>query len=360
MYTQNDIAIMYLDTLGLTHKHFTEVLKILKNPSDIFINSARKNIIDLLPSGSLERLDILGYNSVEELVTKDLEKFNITAVTIASSMYPDILKNIADPPVVLYTKGDINLLSKNKIGIVGTRTPTNYGRDVANKFTKDLSDAGLVTVSGLSYGIDTCVAVSTLEAKGKTIAVLAGGLDNVYPAQNTELSKKIEQNGLLVSEYRPYVRPRQYSFIRRNRIISGLSLGVFVVEAGRKSGATSTAAFCLEQNRELFVLPGNITSPQSYGTNDLINEMPDCFTITSSQILDRLNIKPKQTKKQTKLQLDVFSLKIVECLKNGELHFDEICKQVNSNASELASTLTMLEILGVVKKSTSNFYQLVF
>lgn len=360
MYTTNDIAIMYLDSLGITYKNFSNALKCLTEPKDIFDRKSRNNISAFLPANAIERLDNLGQSKIEELVTKDLEKFNITAVTIKSPMYPDLLKNIADPPFVLYTKGDINLLKENKIGIVGTRMPTNYGRDVANKFTKELASAGLVTVSGLSYGIDTCVATSTLEANGKTIAVLAGGLDNIYPAQNTELSKQIEQNGLLVSEYPPYVRPRQYSFIRRNRIISGLSLGVFVVEAGRKSGATSTAGFCLEQNRELFVLPGNITSPQSFGTNDLINEIPDCFTITSEQILNRLNIKKKRKEKTQSVQLDIFSNQIVEILKNGELHFDEICSKVNSEASQVASTLTMLEIMNVVKKLPSNYYSLVF
>lgn len=361
MYTPNDIAILYLDTLSLTHKTFANVLKIVGEPSEIFSKKYRSNLSEILPNAALERVDKLGFEQIEKLVTTDLEKHNIYAVTICNNLYPTCLKNIADPPFVLYTIGDTSLLKTQKIGIVGTRTPTNYGRDVANKFTKDLVQAGLTTVSGLSYGIDTCAAVSTLENGGKHIAVLAGGLDSIYPAQNVDLSRKISLSGLLVSEYRPYIKPRQYSFINRNRIISGLSDGTLVVEAGKKSGATSTAMFCVEQGRELFAIPGNITSPQSAGTNELINEMPDCFTISPAQILKKLNVAPKTPKSQKQtLQLDMLSQQIVNLLQNGEMHFDDICSAVGQGASIVASTLTMLEIMGLVKKLSGNFYQLVF
>lgn len=360
MYTENDIALLYLDSLNITYKTFVKVLETIKEPSQLLDNKHRAKLSELLPKGALERADVLGYQNLEKLVTTDLDKFNIFAVTVCSNIYPACLKNIADPPFVLYTIGDVNLLKSQKIGIVGTRTPSNYGRDVANKFTKDLVRAGLTTVSGLSYGIDTCAAVTTLENKGKHIAVLAGGLDSIYPAQNVDLSRRIAANGLLVSEYRPYVKPRQYSFINRNRIISGLSDGTLVVEAGRKSGATSTAMFCVEHGRELFVIPGNITSPQSFGTNDLINEMPDCFTISPEQILKRLNITQKNSTPKQTIQLDMQSQQIVNCLQNGEMHFDQICEKVGQSASTVASTLTMLEILGLVKKLSGNFYQLVF
>lgn len=359
MYSQNDIALLYLDSLSLSYKTIIKVINLLDEPSDLFLKKGQKLVANLLPDNALERINSLGVSQIEQIVTTDLDKYNIVAVTMFSSTYPQCLKNIADPPIVLYTRGDTSILNTQKIGIVGTRTPTNYGRDVANRFTKDLVQAGLVTVSGLSYGIDTCAAVSTLENGGKHIAVLAGGLDNIYPAQNVDLSRKISQNGLLVSEYRPYIRPKQYSFINRNRIISGLSDGTLVVEAGKKSGATSTAMFCVEQGRELFSVPGNITSPMSAGTNDLINEMPDCFTINSKQILQRLNISEKKEQKQS-LQLDMLSQQIVDLLKNGELHIDDISQSVAQSTSSVASTLTMLEIMGVVKKNSGNYYQLVY
>ncbi len=361
MYSLNDIAILYIDSLSVSYKNFNNVLNILEEPANIFNKKYQQKIADFLPANAVDRLNNLGQEKIEKFITDGLDKYGIFAVTIYSNLYPTNLKNIADPPMVLYTIGDTSLLKSQKIAIVGTRTPTNYGRDVANKFTKDLVESSLTTVSGLSYGIDTCVAVSTLEVKGKHIAVLAGGLDSIYPAQNIDLSRKISKNGLLVSEYRPGVKPRQYSFIARNRIISGLSDGTLVVEAGKKSGATSTAMFCIEQGRELFSVPGNITSPQSAGTNDLINEMPECFTISSGQILKRLNVNIKtQTQKKQTMQLDILSQQIVDLLSNGEMHFDDICIKTNQPANSCASTLTMLEILGLVKKLSGNFYQLVF
>ena len=360
MYNKNDVAILFLDSLKLTYKTMHKILKIVDEPQDIFLKNNLKKLSESLPVSALEKLNKFSFEELENSLTKDLEKFNIFAVTICSNLYPQNLKNIPDPPFVLYTIGDVSLLKKQKIGIVGTRTPSNYGRDMANKFSRELCNAGLVTVSGLSYGIDTCVAVSSLESKGKTIAVLAGGLDSIYPAQNIDLSRKISQNGLLVSEYRPYIKPRQYSFISRNRIISGLSDGVLVVEAGRKSGATSTAMFCVEQGRELFVLPGNITSPQSFGTNDLINEMPDCFTISSSQILNRLKVSNPVNNSKKQIQLDLISQQIVDLLSNGEVHFDNICAAINQSASQTASSLTMLEIMGIIKKLSGNFYSLVY
>ena len=360
MYTKDDIAILYLDSLGLTHKVFSQALKLLDNPSDIFgKNIKTSKLAELLPKGALERISTLGEQKIEEFVLADLDKYNIYAITCISSLYPKQLLNIADYPFVLYTKGDIGVLKQPSIGVVGTRMPTNYGREVCEKFTKELCACGLVIVSGLSYGVDTCAASTALSSGGKTIAVLAGGLDNIYPAQNIGLSRKIADNGLLVSEYRPGVRPRTYSFIARNRIISGLSLGVLVVEAGIKSGAASTAMFAVEQGRELFVIPGNITSTQSAGCNKLIGEMPDCFTTSSKQILDKLNIAPAEQQASPVAQLDITCSSIVKVMGSSEVHFDDILQKVDLSAAQLTSNLSMLEIMGVVKKLPGNYYKVI-
>lgn len=361
MYTQNDLAILYLDTLGITYKNFKNILENVAEPSDIFDSQKFQKISKFIDAKLHKNFENLSQEKIENLVTKDLNKYNIHAITISSAEYPINLKNIPDPPFVLYTRGDTSILKSQKIGIVGTRMPTTYGRDVANKFTKELSNAGLVTVSGLSYGIDTCCAVSTLEVGGKTIAVLAGGLDSIYPSQNLDLSRKIENNGLLVSEYRPHIRPKQYSFISRNRIISGLSDGLLVVEAGKRSGATSTAMFAIDQGRELFVIPGNISSPQSAGTNELINQMPDCFTISVDQIFDKLKVVKKAEKAKNQAhQLDYLSNQILDFLKLEELHFDQICEMSGQSTSLVAQKLTMLEILGLVRKSAGNYYSLAY
>ncbi len=358
MYTKDDIALLYLDSLGLSRKTFVSVLQLLKSPSQIFDNASKlSKIAEFLPKGAIERISTLGEQKIEEFVTKNLEKYGIYAITYLNSLYPQNLASLADYPIVLYTKGDVGVLKEPKLGIVGTRMPTNYGREMAEKFTTAVCKSGLITVSGLSYGIDTCVAQATLASKCKTIAVLAGGLDNIYPAQNVGLAAKIADNGLLVSEYRPGVRPRQYSFISRNRIISGLSEGVLVVEAGIKSGAASTAMFAVEQGRELFVLPGNIGSPQSAGCNQLINEMPDCFTISPEQILKKLGVQLKVHSAKPAVQLDMQSQQIVNAIGSDELHFDEILEKTNLQPAALTSTLSMLEIMGVVKKLSGNYYK---
>ena len=359
MQSLDEIAIIYLDSLGLSYKKVQQCLQILVEPKNLFNNSYLNTLNKILSEQDITRVKEFGKDKIEKYVLADLDKFGIFAITIVSPMYPENLKNIADPPFVLYTIGDIGVLSNKykHLGIVGTRMPSNYGREVANAWTEDIAKAGAVTVSGLSYGIDTCCAESTLKVGGKTIAVLAGGLDNIYPAQNTNLAKRIADSGLLVSEYRPYVRPRQYSFIARNRIISGLSDGTLVVEAGRRSGATSTAMFAIEQGRELFVVPGNITSPQSEGTNELIRDIPDSFTISSKEILDKLGLTG-QKKKSVQVALSNIGEQICNVLKSGELHFDDICTKLNLSAQTLSSELTLLEIIGKVSKNSGNVYKL--
>jgi len=249
------------------------------------------------------------------------------------------------------------LLNKKSISIVGTRKPSDYGKIVCEKFTKELSGAGLVTVSGLAYGTDTIVAETTIKNGGKTIAVLAGGLDSIYPAQNKSLSKRIEENGLLVSEYRIGIRPQNYSFVNRNRIVSALGLGTLIVEAGKISGTITTARFAIEQGRELFVVPGNIYSLQSEGTNNLINEIPDTFTISPERILFKLKIKKKDTSNQTQsVQVDLNESKVLSLLSEKELSFDELCEKSQIKPSVLSALLIKMEMLDLVKKGDSNTY----
>ena len=345
MYNKSELAILVLDYLDITYKKMSDIVLNVKNLEEIFDKKNKQFLSNYLSEKDINFLLNADYNKIEKLVLSDLDKFGVQVVTYASKDYPTCLKNIEDPPMALYLIGDKNLLSKQKIGVVGTRKPTSYGKDVANKFSFELAQAGLVTISGLSYGIDACCAESTLKAGGKHIAVLAGGLDNIYPSQNQELAKRIVQaGGLLVSEYRPFVGPKQYTFIARNRIVSGLSDGLLVVEAGSKSGTKSTANFCINQGRELFVIPGNIFSPQSAGTNELINEIPDCFTISVEQILSKLHVAANVNNQKQESQLSIVGREIVELLSGGDMHYDEIAEKINVPANTLSSELSMLEI----------------
>lgn len=199
----------------------------------------------------------------------------IEEISIESKDYPRQLKKIYDAPLKLYVLGNKEILKQNSIAIVGSRNATEYGKKVALKFSKELSEKGINIISGLAIGIDTYAHLGTLQntSKGKTIAVLGSGLDEIYPKANTELAKQIlKGGGCIISEYPLGTKPEKVHFPQRNRIISGLSKGVLVVEASEKSGALITADFALEQGREVFAIPGNISSITSIGTNNLIAE----------------------------------------------------------------------------------------
>ena len=354
---KKELFLIWCNYNGL---NFSKLEKILANFNDfeeIFDkNNTQNAFFDESINSIIQNLQNEDMKNFEQVVTREMERYNVKPVTYWSEEYPDKLKVISDPPLVIYTKGDVSLLKKKSISIVGTRKPTMYGKIVCENFTKELSSAGLVTISGLAYGIDTIVAEKTLEAGGKTIAVLAGGLDSIYPAQNTSLAGRIlETGGLLVSEYKIGTKPVNYQFISRNRIVSALGLGTLIVEAGKSSGTMTTANFALEQSRELFAIPGNINSSQSEGTNSLIDQMPDIFTISPERILYKLNIRKKSAPK-SEVQIEMGENKIIELLSTGEKTFDELCDGTGMSASELSTKLIKMEMFGMVKKGPSNTY----
>lgn len=199
----------------------------------------------------------------------------IEEISIESEEYPEQLRNIYDAPLRLYVLGNKALLSGKGIAIVGSRKATKYGEKIALQLSERLSENGINIISGLALGIDTCAHLGTLQKNniGKTVAVLGSGLDEIYPKQNIELAKKIIKNGgCIISEYPLGTKPEKLNFPQRNRIISGLSKGVVVVEASGKSGSLITAEFALEQGREVFAVPGNILDFTSVGTNNLIKQ----------------------------------------------------------------------------------------
>jgi DNA processing protein len=206
---------------------------------------------------------------------KELEasaKAGCRVVTLSSEEYPALLGQIADPPLVLYVMGDAALLSRHAVAMVGSRRPSAYGSSVAHRLASDLAQRGLTIVSGLARGIDSASHRGALEAGGKTVAVLGSGVDVIYPRENKPLAKKIMESGAVISEFPLGTGPTPQNFPIRNRIISGLALGVVIVEAAEYSGSLITARLALEQNREVFGVPGNITSAQSFGPNHLIKQ----------------------------------------------------------------------------------------
>lgn len=223
-----------------------------------------------------------------EKYEKYILKNDIKIINILDDNYPDKLKNIYAPPITIFAKGDISLLNSKSIAIVGSREPSKYGIYVAEKFSTELSKEDITIISGLARGIDTFAHIGALSSFGKTIAVLGSGIDVVYPKENAKYYKEISEKGLIISEYIVGTAPESKNFPQRNRIISGLSDGVLVVEARKNSGTMITTDFALEQGKELYVIPGNITSNLSVGTNNLIKEGAKLVTDVC-EILEDLN-----------------------------------------------------------------------
>ncbi len=287
-----------------------------------------------------------------------LYRNDISIITREDPGFPERLRQReVNPPLVLYYSGDISLLNEKGVGIVGTRICSRYGKEMAEKFSEELALAGLTVISGLATGIDAYAHAAALRS-GKTVAVLGGGLNNITPTPNLPLAAKIREKGLIVTEYPPEFVPTKYSFPERNRIISGLSLGVLVVEAGEKSGSLITANFALEQNREVFAIPGNVGHLKSVGTNSLIKNGHAMLVTSPDDVLSALNIDSLNRKKNISLSLDFYEKKLYTFLLDGEKHYDEIIRAVGMSPSELAPMLLSLEIRGVIIRLPGNYYKI--
>ena len=286
-----------------------------------------------------------------------LEKSGINVLTCRDTDYPARLKEIYDYPPVIYYKGSFLPIDEWCVAVVGTRRATVYGKQVTEEIVTDLARNKITIVSGLARGIDTVAHRSALEAGGRSLAVFANGLDIVYPAENTGLAHSIIEQGAVISEYPPGTRPRAEYFPRRNRILSGLSLGVLVAEAGETSGAMITARMALEQNREVFAVPGSILSAVSRGTNSLIQEGAKLIR-DYTDVLEELNLKTVTHQMEMKEALpgsDTENLLIRE-LSAEPVHIDEVCQKSGLPVSTVSSTLAMMELKGMVRQiGTMNY-----
>jgi len=310
--------------------------------------------------------DLINFNfsSVQTKIDEQLkliEKCNVNIVSFWDDNYPNRLKNIAYPPILLFTKGDVSLLKSNSIAVIGTRTPTKYGKESAQYFATNLVKAGLVVISGLAYGIDTIAHTSTVTEKGKTISVFGAGINIIYPKENLKLVDSILEDGLIVSEYLMDISPAAQNFPARNRIISGLSIGVLLVESGSKGGGMITAKFALDQGKSVFAVPGNINSSRSKGTNLLIKNSEAKLVQNIDDILDELNLcsVSKSTLKKDLSQLSQPEQKIMSIMSIDPIHIDKISDETDLNPSETLVTLLNLELESLIRKLPGNFYQIV-
>jgi DNA processing protein len=286
-----------------------------------------------------------------EAEMEKLERYGISAFTVHDTGYPARLKEIHDPPAVLYIQGEILPQDEWCVAVVGTRKATTYGRQVTEELVSELARNRITIVSGLAKGIDSIAHRSALEAGGRTFAVFGCGLDTVYPAENAELAKRIIKQGALISEYPLGAGPRAEHFPRRNRIISGLSLGVLVSEAGEDSGALITVKTALEQNRDVFSVPGNILSPASRGTNSIIKDGAKLVQ-SVTDILEELNLTAVTHQIEFKEIIPASDTEtlILNKLSVEPVHIDDICQTTGLSAAIVSSTLAMMELKGMVKQ----------
>lgn len=309
-----------------------------------FINSGLSSKITEV-TGNLENIERILNNHLDILTKKGAR-----IITYWSEEYPKYLREIYNSPLILYIMGKIEESDERAIGVVGTRTPTNYGKIITEKFSSELAMEGYTIVSGLARGIDTIAHLSALKSKGRTIAVTGSGIDIIYPRENTDLFYRISEDGAVITEYQPGTGPDAVNFPKRNRIISGMSKGVLLIESTSNGGAMRTAAFALEQNRDVFAIPGNITSPQSEGTNNIIKNSSAFFVTDPSDIINAFGESTKKKEVINVSGLSLFETKIIDSIKDEPKQIDVISNETGISISECSVTLLQLEFNGFVKQ----------
>jgi DNA processing protein len=280
-----------------------------------------------------------------------IHNLDITVLTWEDPTYPRRLKEIDQSPPVLYLRGEIKEDDLWAVAVVGTRRVTAYGRQVAIEIASSLARNHVTVISGLARGVDGIAHMATLQAGGRTLAVMGCGVDQVYPSEHRSLAEKLMNSGALLSDYPPGTPPEASNFPPRNRIISGLSQAVIVVEASEQSGALITAAFAAEQGREVFAVPGQLNAPQSKGTNRLIREGAHLF-MDVQDVLEILNMSLAGEKQLARVVLpaDANEARLVNLLSREPLHVDEIRSQVGLPIETVSATLTLMELKGMVRQ----------
>ncbi|MCH5155806.1 MAG: DNA-processing protein DprA [Clostridiales bacterium] len=341
--------------LSYSHVPTRKINRLLENmsPSQLWDSFDEENIysLDDKTFGQLKRTRNIEYIERAKFY---LKQNNINYVTRADPIYPSMLmQKEVDPPPVLYYKGDLSILRQPCLAVVGTRQASQYGRYVTEHIVTELASAFTI-VSGMATGIDGYAHRAALSAGGKTVAVLGSGLFNASPASNLRLFDQICQDGLAISEYTPDTHATEYTFPQRNRIISGASRGVLVVEASLRSGSLITANCALDQGRDVFAIPGDIDKQRSQGTNRLIKSGAIAVTC-ADDILDYYSIKAKKSQAKS-IALDFAEQRVMEVLDMGEKSFDGLVEMCGMTVSELNTALSALLIYGLIHEKSNNLY----
>ncbi|MDQ3442215.1 MAG: DNA-processing protein DprA [Chloroflexota bacterium] len=292
-----------------------------------------------------------------DLVMERLERAGVSVVTVADDGYPRLLREIAAPPPVLFYKGQILETDSNAVAIVGTRRASAYGRDVAIDIAKGLAQAGVTVVSGLATGIDGHAHRASLDAGGRTFAVLGSGIHDIYPREHNGLAKRVAEQGALISDNLPDAKPDRWNFPARNRIISGLSLGVVVVEAPDKSGALITVDFAADQGRDVFAVPGMATSISSAGCNRILRDGARLVRSADDVLEDlRLRSQTGTVESQQPLILDDDERRILNVLTSEPRHIDDVVESCGMALPQVSGVLLTLELQQLVRNVGAQYY----
>lgn len=361
----NEYWIALSGVKGLGNISYKKLISLYSNPKNVF-SVPYKDLLKIegLKPGVAEQIHNFNDWETAKDEADKLKKMGLELLVLSDSDYPKALYNTYNPPPYLYIRGSLTMQDSRAIAIVGSRTPDAYGKKVTEQIAAELARNGFTIVSGFARGIDTLAHRACLQAGGRSIAVLGSGIDLVYPPENNKLYKEISQNGAVVSEFRIGTEPDATNFPRRNRIISGLALGVLVVQATEKSGSLITADFALEQNREVFAIPGNIASKLSKGTNKLIKSGAKLVSDVDDILLEIDGIMGRNKKPQPPAMINIDELEsterlIYEILSTDQLHIDQIIKQSKLDSSEVLTNLLSLEIKGLVSQQPGKYFQVI-
>ena len=366
MIDPNDRLELWLHyATGTRYKQFSAAREEYYYLEEAFedVQKGRMERLSMLSEESQKRLREAAADGFMDRYIRWLDKNGVNVITATSYRYPSLLAEIPDPPAVLFYKGELSEDMQLPLAVVGTRRCTDYGKDVARKFSQELVKAGATIVSGLATGIDGYAALGALSVDGAqdpTVAVLGCGIDVVYPRGNEKLYAAIAERGCLITEFLPKTPPLAQNFPFRNRVISGLSLGVLVVEAGERSGASITARLALEQGREVFAVPGRVTDLMSVGTNGMIRRGEAKLVTSVSDILTEFGEGgfADEAESVAFSDLDPLEQQIVKALTSGEKNEDELLESCGVGVDELIPTLTGLTFSGIIKQLPGSVYAL--
>ncbi len=354
--SEKQLFIYFLSQFDLNSSKIEYILSCLKNNVTFAHFCKYKFDEKQISKQLLDKMLPLAEERFAKAYLENLECLGIKLICKLDENYPKKFDCMADYPFFLFYKGDLSLIDKKCLSVVGTRLPSNYGRMVTNKFVGELAQNGVVIVSGLAYGIDSIAHRKTLEVGGKTIAVLGSGLNNIYPSEHQDLANQIAEKGLLISEYCPSTKATKFTFPVRNRIIAGISDGVLIVEAGLKSGTLYTRDYALDYGKDVFAVPGNIDSLKSALPNEIICSGQGMGVVEPKSILIQLKVDTKNLSKQTVVELSFEENVVYKFLESGAKDFEFLEKNCNLPINLLNSCLTMLEIRGIISRMPGGMF----